>query len=88
MNGTKAELIERLKNPDDSSNKTKDQIRADYSKLKIDELKSLCRSAGVKIAGNKSELVERLMNPNKKSNRPNPLPFGRKNQRSRDFFLF
>jgi hypothetical protein len=88
LNGTKAELIERLKNPNDKSNKTKDQIRLDYSKLKIDELKDLCRSVGVKIAGNKSQLVERLMNPNKKSNRPNPIPFGGKQNRSHSCLIF
>ncbi len=61
VSGTKAELQDRLRNPEPESVSTKkSKVGTCFSSMKVSDLRDTCAARGLNIEGTKSELVSRL----------------------------
>jgi hypothetical protein len=62
---TKKVTLAKEKSPAES----KDTLKKEWGKMKVDELKKACKLRGMKVSGKKSDLIHRLENPGLAENR-------------------
>ena len=60
VSGNKQELIDRLKQSDNSSHSSDGRITDDYNDMTVEQLQNELQRRGQKVSGNKQELIDRL----------------------------